>query len=76
MVARSGHVVLVRSERGARYCETRAVEIELYKALPVPPEDVAPADILEFRDRRREELLALQSFSHLGMLWTTCSLGL
>jgi hypothetical protein len=48
----------------------------LYKALPVPPEDVAPADILEFRDRRREELLVLQSFSHLGMLWTTCILGL
>jgi Family of unknown function (DUF6236) len=45
----------------ARDIETRAVEIELYKALPVPPEDVALADILEFRDRRRAELLAFRS---------------
>jgi Family of unknown function (DUF6236) len=33
----------------------------LYKALPVPPEDVALADILGFRDRRRAELLAFRN---------------
>lgn len=45
----------------ARAFETRAVEIELYAALPVPSDAVALADILEFRERRRAERLALRA---------------
>ncbi len=45
----------------ARAFETKAVEIELYAALPAPADDVALADILEFRERRGAERLALRA---------------
>jgi hypothetical protein len=41
--------------------ETRAIEIELYNALPVPSDEVSLEDILLFKDRRNDELLALRA---------------
>lgn len=41
--------------------ETRSIEIELYKALPVPSESVSLGDILKFKDYRRDELLAFRA---------------
>lgn len=38
----------------------RTVEIELVKALPTPPDDVSLSDVLEFKNRRGSELLALR----------------
>jgi hypothetical protein len=40
---------------------TRVIEATLYKALPVPGADVAIQDILEFKIRRADELLALRT---------------
>jgi hypothetical protein len=40
--------------------ETRVVEIELYQALPVPPDDVSLDDVLKFRERRLAERLAFR----------------
>jgi hypothetical protein len=34
--------------------------VQLYRAIPVPAEDVPLADILEFKEKRRDELLALR----------------
>lgn len=39
---------------------TRAIEIELYHALPVPGDNVSFAEILEFKSRRSSELQALR----------------
>jgi hypothetical protein len=41
--------------------ETRALEIELYNVLPVPSEEVSLEDILRFKERRNDELLALRA---------------
>ncbi len=41
---------------------TRAVEIELYRSLPLPSEDIPLTDILEFKLRYRDELFALRSY--------------
>jgi hypothetical protein len=40
--------------------ETQALEIELYNVLPVPSDEVSLDDILWFKDRRNDELLALR----------------
>ena len=40
--------------------ETRALEIELYNALPVPSDEVPLEDILLFKERRNDELFALR----------------
>lgn len=40
---------------------TRVIEATLYKALPVPGDDVAIQDILEFKARRADELLTLRN---------------
>ncbi|RWK19808.1 MAG: hypothetical protein EOR43_23070 [Mesorhizobium sp.] len=40
--------------------EGRGVLVKLYNAIPVPNEDASLVDILEFRERRRSELLALR----------------
>lgn len=40
---------------------TRVIEATLYKALPIPGEDVAIQDILDFKVRRADELLALRT---------------
>ena len=40
---------------------TRAIEIELYQALPVPGDDVSFAEILEFKSRRSSELQAFRT---------------
>ncbi|TPL36733.1 DUF6236 family protein [Mesorhizobium sp. B2-4-8] len=40
--------------------EGRGALVTLYNAIPVPNEDTALADILEFRTKRRAELLALR----------------
>lgn len=39
-----------------------AIEYELWNALPVPSHDVPLGDILEFKAKRRDELLALRVF--------------
>lgn len=39
----------------------KAVEMELYKALPVPNREIPLADILDFKNRRHAELIALRS---------------
>ncbi len=36
------------------------IEIELYNAMPVPSDAVSLADVLEFKQRRRDELLAFR----------------
>ncbi|MER9270458.1 DUF6236 family protein [Mesorhizobium sp. M0643] len=38
----------------------RGVLVRLYNAIPVPDKDVALADLLAFRDKRRSELLAVR----------------
>jgi hypothetical protein len=40
--------------------EAQAIEIELYNALPIPSDEVSLDDILLFKDRRNDELLALR----------------
>lgn len=40
---------------------SRALEVELYHALPTPPDSVSLEDILTFKDVRRGEILALRS---------------
>lgn len=40
--------------------EGRGALVKLYNAVPVPDQEVALADILEFREKRRSELLALR----------------
>lgn len=40
--------------------EGRGILLRLHRAIPVPNKDVPLADILEFRNRRRSELLALR----------------
>lgn len=37
------------------------IEVELYEALPVPSGDVAIDDILEFKERRSDELISLRN---------------
>lgn len=37
--------------------QTRALEVDLYNSLPIPEADVPLDDILEFKDRRKNELL-------------------
>lgn len=39
---------------------TRTIEIELVNALPTPPDNVSLSDVLEFKNRRGSELLALR----------------
>jgi len=39
---------------------TRAVEYQLWNALPVPQHEIPLDDILEFKEKRRDELLALR----------------
>jgi len=41
--------------------DARVIEVELYEALPAPPDDVPLADILEFKKRRATELGALRA---------------
>jgi hypothetical protein len=41
---------------------TRGLEVELHEALPVPAEDVPIEDVLQFKHRRRDELLAFRSW--------------
>jgi hypothetical protein len=36
------------------------IEMELYRALPAPPPEVSFEDILEFKNRRKDELLSLR----------------
>src|SRR5579871_365742 len=48
--------------------EMRAIEFELYSALPVPASSVQFAEILDFKERRRAELMALRT--HLDDLYT------
>jgi hypothetical protein len=40
---------------------TRTVEIELFESLPTPPDNVSLSDVLNFRIRRKSELVALQT---------------
>ncbi len=40
---------------------TRVIEATLYKALPIPGDDVPIQDILDFKARRSDEMLALRS---------------
>lgn len=40
--------------------ELKTIEVELYNSLPVPSEQVTIPEILEFKDRRRDELLAFR----------------
>jgi hypothetical protein len=42
--------------------DKRAIQFELINALPVPAEDVEFADILDYRARRRDELLAMRAY--------------
>lgn len=46
----------------ARFPTARGLEFQLLNALPVPAADVPYADILEFKERRRSELLAFRAF--------------
>jgi len=41
--------------------EGRGLLVELYRAVPVPAEDVPLAEVLEFKERRRDELVAFRS---------------
>ncbi len=41
--------------------ENQGSLIELYQAIPIPTKDVPLADILDFRQRRRDELLAFRA---------------
>jgi len=41
--------------------ETRSIEVELFSALPVPTGDIALDDILQFKERRCDELVRLQT---------------
>lgn len=41
--------------------EGRSLLVELHRAIPVPDKDVPLADILEFRSKRRDELLRLRA---------------
>lgn len=41
---------------------SEVIRIELASLLPVPPEDVALHDILEFKERRKPELMALHEY--------------
>jgi len=47
--------------------ETRTVRVNLQKTLPVPPDDVPFEDILDFKDRRKDELKGLHE--HLDELY-------
>lgn len=40
---------------------SRGIEVELYEALPTPPDNVALSDVLEFKHRRVSELGALRA---------------
>ena len=40
---------------------TRTIEVELYEALPTPPDNVSLSDVLEFKRRRAQELSALRA---------------
>ena len=42
---------------------TRALELELVEALPIPPDNVSLPDVLEFKRRRESELLGLRPHS-------------
>jgi hypothetical protein len=41
---------------------TRSLEIELYDSLPTPGEDISLDDVLEFKQRYSDELLAFRSY--------------
>ncbi|MBS0354764.1 MAG: hypothetical protein JSR83_12810 [Proteobacteria bacterium] len=41
--------------------QTRAVELELIEALPIPPDNVSLPEVLEFKSLRGSELLALRA---------------
>jgi hypothetical protein len=40
--------------------ETRTIEVQLYNVLPSPPDGIPLAEILEFKENRRDELIALR----------------
>lgn len=40
----------------------KGLSIQLYRAIPIPKQDVPLAEILEFRQRRRDELVLLQHY--------------
>ncbi|ALS73917.1 hypothetical protein AUC31_01030 [Planococcus rifietoensis] len=40
---------------------SRNIEVELYQSLPVPEKDVPLVDILEFKEKRKDELLEFRS---------------
>ena len=42
--------------------EGKGASIELFRAIPIPTEDVPLAEILEFRHRRRDELVLLRHY--------------
>lgn len=42
-------------------CDTSYVEVELYKAIPIPTIDVALEDVLNFKELRKDELLHFRS---------------
>lgn len=42
--------------------EGKGASVELHRAIPVPTQDVPLAEILEFRERRRDELLLLRYY--------------
>jgi hypothetical protein len=46
----------------SQFPSARGIEFQLLNALPVPAADVPYADILEFKERRRSELLAFRAF--------------
>lgn len=47
------------------------IEMSLYQALPAPTEDVPLSEILEFKEKRRDELLALRA--HLDEIYESVS---
>lgn len=42
------------------FLENHGVMVELHKAIPIPTQDVPLAEILEFKERRKDELLSLR----------------
>ena len=57
-LAQEGEVLLLPKDS---ILDKPKIEVELYKAIPIPDKDVALDDILGFKERRKDELLAFRT---------------
>jgi hypothetical protein len=58
-----GEKSLLLNHPSGQFVENEGITLELLRALPTPAEDVPLNEILEFKERRKDELLAFRAYT-------------